>query len=184
MILRAPSSSSSPVWSPEPLWAAVEARPVLLVAVELADELAEGGVCLEAFVLVGVEVARGVAPELDPREGLTSACGLWSWPLEDLDDCPRDPVGFWGWFPEVLEAEIGGELALIIIDEFRPKQTLSLALGAESSIIDPPEVSSLVAGKKVPTSRSFSAGGGGALASKLSLLIDNSSRVLESEGEG
>ena len=74
-------------------------------------------------------------------------------PLAD----PPDPTGFLETAPVLgrttalglwLPVEIGGELELIMTEVFRPKQTLSLALGAISSIIEPPEVvSSLVSGK-------------------------------------
>ena len=71
---------------------------------------------------------------------------------------PLAPLGVLGIVPvaellaEFLEepAEIGGELAFIVIEEFLPKQTLSLGRGVVSPMIEPPEVvSSLGTGKKV-----------------------------------
>ena len=72
-----------------------------------------------------------------------------------LEEAALDPVGSLGIVPvaEFIEepVEVGGEFALIKMDEFFPKQTLSLALGVISSTMDPPEVvSSLVTGMKGP----------------------------------
>ena len=57
-------------------------------------------------------------------------------PLVALVALP-DPIGFCGAVPEVpaalaLPAEVGGELMLKLIEESRPKQTLSLDLGVKS----------------------------------------------------
>ena len=70
---------------------------------------------------------------------------------------PLDPVGFFGVVPVAVclggPADVGGELALIMMEVGFPKQTLSLALGVKkaSPNCDPPEVvSSLDRGKKAP----------------------------------
>ena len=85
-------------------------------------------------------------------------------------------------------AEIGGELELIYIEEFFPKQTLSLGLGGMSPITDPPDVvSSLVTGKKAPELDPDAVpapDGAWFPDSSLEVRIERSSRFEVREGEG
>ena len=100
----------------------------------------------------GVEVAAGPGPLEGPgSEDRLLALDVPAPPV------PLDPVGFLGTVPVWglttaaglwLPVEIGGELAFMVIEVLRPKHTLSLALGVDSSRADPPEVvSSLFVGK-------------------------------------
>ena len=118
---------------------------------DAAEELGVGRRFLE-----GVEVAAGPdlldGPGSGERSWTLLACVALV-PLAEL----LDPAGFLGTVPVLglteavglwLPVEIGGELALMVTDVLRPKQTLSLDFGVVSSRIDPPEVvSSLFSGK-------------------------------------
>ena len=139
MTLLVPSPSSSPVWSPE---RSAERLPepletkLPLAALSDADELAEllaleGGVALGG-VLDGGVLDGGVGLVPDPLDGpAVGWLGDLASPLPVLP--PLDPDGFLGMVPVAdclaEPAEIGGELALIRMEEGTPKQTLSLGLG-------------------------------------------------------